>query len=252
MMAIESHALQLGDNITLAYEEYGEPTGKMTFGEKIYLYYPTLIIKASRGIITSLEAKEPTQISEQVKEQEIQGVEETADTDVSADQIIEDALNDKKVKGLQVKHEILSSTKYVLASAAERLAIWKRFMESYPEVDVTNEYKRDLVQYRFDQALAKKRTKQKRDSTVIRFETAPVYYDVNPYCRPKNVRYNYRTKYLPKTTIAPTIPFCGTPNKSTTRVQGSYSGNGIGIQYRSGTSSAMGKSAVGYGSSFIW
>jgi len=254
-------AIQLGDKIDLVLEELGKPTGKMVFGDTTYLYYPTISIKASRGIITSLETKTEAEVNK-----ELEAIKPKRKNPVAvktADTIIEEALSEEVLKGLEVKNEILSSTKYILASAAERVAIWKNFKRSYPNVDFRKEWKRDVAEMKYEQALSAKKTKQReRDTLLVRYESSPVYYAQSSYCPPRK---NYVVK---KSIPAPRVvntnpPFCGTPNKvrSSTRhtdftaprrsgISGSYTGNGLRIGF--GTGSTMSQSAVGTGSSFCW
>ncbi len=110
----------------------GKPLGFIKGGQFELLYYPRGRVKLAEGVVVESDI-----VSKEAYQQ--QQVERAVLNELRRKKM-EEIKRKLYAEGLERKQEILNSIDYRMASSKEKVAVWRAFKQSYPNVSIDEEY----------------------------------------------------------------------------------------------------------------
>jgi hypothetical protein len=135
----ESPAVSIGDSIRDVTQELGPPDGRMRMAGRTVLMYERgeVVMEGDRVVEVELMSIEDaalrrTQLEEAERERaELRRIEREAN----------------RVEGLEIRARKLADETFMNAPAGERVAYWRAFQGTYPDVSLGEEYSQALREY---------------------------------------------------------------------------------------------------------
>jgi hypothetical protein len=151
---LKAEVPEVGDVYQTVIDQLGKPKGKMSIGDQLFLYFDrgSVVLKANWVIeVDVLSDEEWAAIEKERELLRIKAEKERAELLAK----YEAELGSRIEEGLETKHKMVNSFQFQNYPAGQQVKLWRKFMQKYPEINVTEEYLPALQVY--ERALARKK-----------------------------------------------------------------------------------------------